>query len=373
MKRLNWSVVLLAVVLGSSRPVPVQAAKPWERLIPFKRVEANPDKAYRLTKEHGPWLILACSFAGPGAEPQARDLIQELRKEFNLEAYLYDQTYDFTEPVVGLGVDRYGGQKKMRHANAGKFKETAVLVGAFHSVDDPKIDKVLKAIKSAHPACLDISENKSSAQRFAGLRELQRRLSSDPEKRHKGPMSNAFVTRNPLLPQEYFVPKGVDPLVENMNRDVEHSLLKNRKKYSVRVATFRGSSTMKLAEIEKGGANLPNKLEEAAVKAHELTLVLRQKGWEAYEFHDRYESIVTVGGFDSLGTPRPDGKTEINPEVHKIMQSFAAKRQQLPGQTQVGLVPQSFNGIMADVQPLPVEVPQRSLATAYAPSRRLFQ
>ena len=366
-------LVLLLSVPGAWMPASLHAAKPWERLIPFKKVEADPDKAYRLTKDHGPWLILASSFAGPGAEQQARDLVLQLRKDFNLEAYLHDQTYDFTERVTGLGLDRYGYKKKMRYANAAKFKEIAVLVGNFQTVEDPKVEKVLKTIKYAHPSCLDLSESKASTQRFAGLRELHRLVSTDPEKRKKGPMGNAFVTRNPLLPQEYFTPKGVDPLVESMNREVEYSLLKNRKKYSVRVASFRSASTMKVAEIEKNGANLPSKLEQAAVKAHELTLALRKEGWEAYEFHDRFESIVTVGSFDSLGAPRADGKTEINPEVHRVMKELGAKRQQLPGRTQVGLVPKSVGGMTLDVQPVPVEVPQRSIATAYAPSRRLFQ
>ena len=39
-------------------------------------------------------------------------------------------------------------------------------------------------------------------------------------------------------------------------------------------------------------------LEEAAENAHILTESLRQQGYEAYEFHDRDQSIVTVGSFD---------------------------------------------------------------------------
>ena len=67
---------------------------------------------------------------------------------------------------------------------------------------------------------------------------------------------------------------------------------------------------------------------DAALKAHVLTEALRMKGYEAYEFHGRYASIVTVGNFDSVGTPRADGKTEINPEVHKTMEIFKAKPDQ---------------------------------------------
>jgi hypothetical protein len=231
----------------------------------------------------------------------------------------------------------------------------------------------LTKIKYARPQCLDISKNKTSTQRFVGFRDLYRRMTSDEEKQRKGPMGNAFVTRNPLLPQEYFVPQGVDPLVEEMNRGVEYSLFDNPGKFTVKIATFRGSTTMQLDAVENNGKNLPSKLEQAAINANKLTEALRKRGVEAYEFHDRYESIVTVGSFDSVGTPRPDGRTELAPEIHKIMERYGPKREQLPGQGGIGLVPFSLNGIPCDVQPMPVEVPRTSIAAAYSPSNRLFR
>jgi hypothetical protein len=130
---------------------------------------------------------------------------------------------------------------------------------------------------------------------------------------------------------------------------------------------------MELEAIENNGRNLPRKLEEAADKANKLTEALRKRGVEAYEFHDRYESIVTVGSFDSVGMPRPDGKTEISPEIHQIMETYGPKRQRLPGQGGYGLVPYSLNGIPCDVQPMPVEVPRLSIAAAYAPGNSLFR
>ena len=362
-------VGLLAALSFVSTPGFVLAGKPWEMLIPFKRVDASADKVYRLTDDQGPWMVMASSFAGPGAEKQAQALVLELRKKHNVEAYIHRQTYDFTEPVVGLGLNPLGGPKMMKYANAGKFDEIAVLVGNFETVNDPKLDKLLEQLRCARPDCLDLSKNKTSTQRFIGLRELQRRLSPDPEKKQKGPMGNAFVTRNPLLPQEYFVPKGLDPLVEQMNRDVEYSLLKNRGQYSVRVATFRGASTMKPSEADK----LPSKLEEAADKANKLTLQLRKKGVEAYEFHDRFESIVTVGSFDSVGTQQPNGKMELNPAVHRLMQEYGPKQQPLPGQEALGLIPRSLGGLSFDIQPVPVQVPRTSVAAAYTASNRTIR
>jgi len=337
-------------------------------------VEADADKTYGLTEEHGPWMILATSFAGPGAHKQARNLVLELRKQYKLPAFVHQQSYDFTERFAGLGLNRYGYPKTMRYFNKKKFDEIAVLVGHFDGVDDHRVEKALEKIRHARPECLDVSKHHSTTQRFFGLRELQRRLTPDKDERQRGPMGKAFVTRNPLLPQEYFTPGGLDPLVERMNRDVEYSLLKNPGKYTVRVATFRGSSTMKLDEIKYGAKGRPSdKLAEAAIKAHELTVALRRRGVEAYEFHDRYESIVTVGSFESYGTPRPDGKTEIHPAIHQIMQSYRARRHQLPGKPSPELVLESLNGIPFDVQPMPVKVPRTSIATAYAPRNGLFR
>ena len=176
----------------------------------------------------------------------------------------------------------------------------------------------------------------------------------------RGPMGNAFVTRNPLLPEEYFAPKGIEPFVAEMNAGVEHSLLNCPKPFSVKVATFRGNVTMKLSAADE--TNLSNKLAEAAEKAHHLTVELRKLGYEAYEFHDRHESIVTIGSFDEVGRPRNDGRTEMHPQVHTIIETFRAQPLNIPG-LQGGLEPKQINGIPFDVQPLPVAVPQRSIAT----------
>ena len=358
------------LLLSAMRPPGVAAGPDWKALIPFaKRVDADPNKSYDISEEHGPWLILATSFAGPGAERQAQQLVLELRKRYNLAAYAHRRSFDFTKPVVGLGVDRYGEAKRMRHRQAVRFDEIAVLVGDFETIDDEQLQRTLEELKYAHPQCLDLEEKKRTTQRFAGLRALHRRLTSGESDRERGPMGKAFVTRNPLLPEEYFRQKGLDSFVIELNEGVEFSLLENESRYSVRVATFRGETTMNLQQIARLTRNtgkVTSKLEVAADKAHRLTMALRKRGVEAYEFHDRHESIVTIGSFESVGTPRADGKTEINPAVHAVIQTYGAQRRQLGGV--LGLQPRVIDGITLDVQPLPVEVPRRSIGATYARS-----
>jgi len=165
------------------------------------------------------------------------------------------------------------------------------------------------------------------------------------------------------------VPRGVDSLVMSMNKGVKYSLLECPSKYSVRVATFRGNVILdqrKIRDIEDQRSGMKSKLATAAEKAHKLTLALRRQRVEAYEFHDRHESIVAVGSFEWVSAPRRDGKDELNPAVHRIMQVYGPRKQNLPGASGLaGLQPRSLDGIAFDIQPLPVQVPRRSIAADY--------
>ena len=351
----------------------LSAAPPWMSLVPFKRVDADSRKSYELEEAHGPWMIMCTSFAGPTAEQQAHALVMELRQEYKLEAYTFRQNYDFTKSEIGLGYDEFGHPKRMKHRNAVKFEEIAVLVGHFPSVEHPDVAKALEKLKHAKPDCLDLAKTKQdTTQRFAGLRNLYRLVSVDPEKQTKGPMGSAFVTRNPLLPEDYFISKGLEPFLVNLNKDLEYSLLNNPAKYTVRVATFRGIDTFKAHEFEEL-MRTKSKIDDAWEKAARLTSALREKGIEAYEFHDRTESIVTVGAFDSVGEPRLDGKTEINPAIFRIMEEFGPTKAPLPGQSVAVVQPRMLAGLPFDPQPLPVEVPRQSIGAAYSRSNSLLR
>ena len=152
-----------------------------------------------------------------------------------------------------------------------------------------------------------------------------------PQKR--GPMGQAFFTRNPLLPREYFVPKGVDAFVAKMNEGVEHSLLDCPGRQTIQVATFRGKTILQTSAKEDAASKSfwgghkkddKNPLVEAAENAHLLAKELRSHGYDAYEFHDRTESIVTIGAFAQAAQQLPDGRVVAIPEVQKIIQTFDA-------------------------------------------------
>jgi hypothetical protein len=362
------------------------AAPPWASLIPFKKIEANPQANYELTEQHGPWLIMCTSFAGPTAEQQAHDLVLELRQKFKLEAFSYRQTFDFTDTTEGIGYNRYGERKRMRYLNGSKFDEIAVMVGHFVSLENPEVDKALDTIKHAHPETLGAKYGAKSSQRFGGLRTIYRTVTLNAEIKEKGPMGAAFVTKNPLLPDEYFNASGLDPFLVEINKDLPHSLLNCQGKYTVRVAVFRGVDTMKVDEFEKltSKERPMSKIDEAALKASKLCAALRARGVEAYEFHDRTESIVTIGSFQQYGTPRNDGKTEINPAMYQIMEQYGpqetavawdpnSKGLQLRTEKVSGMPRGMSNMIPFDAQPWPVEVPKQSIAAAYNQSNELYR
>lgn len=363
-----WPLWLAMILLGAL-PCGAEAA-PWDQLLTLKPVEASADKDYPLTEDRGPWMIMACSFSGEGAEQQAKELALELRKKYKLPAYVYRKSFDFRGKTQGKGIDRYGDSLKMRYQRGEMVQEIAVLVGDYPAIDDPEAQETLEKLKyQCHPDCLKLDKDKPTAMNLAGLRVIQQYLLPDGnKKKNKGPLGHAFLTTNPMLPDEYFVPKGLDPLVIKANEGVEHCLLDCPGKYTVQVAHFTGKTVIKQDEVEairSGKVAMKSSLADAAERAHRLTEALRMKGYDAYEFHDRYASVVTVGSFQSVGMPRQDGKIEIDPQVQKVIETFRARTQNLPGQPSGAMVPQTLAGVPFDIQPIPVQVPKRSVSAAY--------
>jgi hypothetical protein len=355
---------------------------PWDKLLTGNRVDADPKKDYTLTEQNGPWMIMAHSFAGPEADKQARDLVLELRSKYKLPAYTYHMKFEFGE-TTGRGVDRFGGVPKMKYCAGDKAEETAVLVGDFQSINDPAAQQTLQDIKYMHPSCMEGGLAAKADASATTWQSIQQYFNPKDPKKQRGAMAQAFVSNNPLLPKDYYNPPGLDDFVVKMNEPVEYSLLSCPGRYTVQVAHFTGEVIIKPQEIKAindGTMTMKSRLAEAADKAHRMTVALRAKGYEAYEFHDRGARIVTIGSFQSVGDPRPDRKIEINPRIHRIMTTFGGKPLDapIPGQAPAGamsaktiadgqLLPNGQPDLIPfDVQPLPVEVPKRSVARAFS-------
>ncbi len=405
-RSLTLPTLLLFVVLQGSGPSATLAKPLWKIFTPVDQVETRIDGDYALSEEHGPWLVMAATFSGEGADEQANELVSELRQHYNIPAYLHSMTFDYSSggDRVGRGLDRYGAPLRMRYQGGNRNQEVAVLVGNFLTIDDPQAQKLLEQIKTLRPKALG-NDVRETSQNLAQEREYLTRLQGS---QGAPPMRKAFLARNPALPKEYFQPKGVDKFIAKMNRGVEFSLLDCPGKYSVRIASFRGKGILQGAFKSGGGSSRPKKkpkvdpLVEAAENAHNITQFLRAKGWDAYEFHDRTESYVTVGSYDQVVRKLPTGQSVPIREVSIVIRTFGAAFETpdalsvgspVPRQDRVRAqqVKQQFNNLLSnqhgqiahglkpkyieyvrnefiplDVHPHVIEAPKRSVSSAYA-------
>ena len=186
-------------------------------------------------------------------------------------------------------------------------------------------------------------------------------------------MSQAFVTRNPMLPEAYFQPPQIDSFVHQMNDGLIHSLLECEGKYTVVVKTFEGLGAILDNKGDKDFKASTSRMNKFAADTEKMTLDLRSRGVEAYQYHDRYRSLVTVGSFDTLGRELPGGGFEYAPEIRAVMDEFRALNvnPELARQVPSGSRGIASNGaalIPFDVQPTPIAVPKSTKRSLYRAS-----
>jgi len=379
-------LALCVAVLAVAAPRPAAAQSGWlpTSWLPGRTADAT--AMFPLAEKDGPWLVLATTFRGDTARDDARRLVHELRDRHGLPAYTHEKAFDYTGRQQGAGLNPDGTPKTMRYANAKQVVEVAVLVGDFANCEDPRGQKTLQKIKKLEPQAL------GGAAAKGGLVTEFMQANRD----HLGggaaarpPLYAAMLIPNPLLPADYFTRQEVDSFVQEINAEVEYSLLDCPARYTVRVATFSGAGTFDAADAGRASASSTGRLVdparlvaslrgigwrdpqirgvagegllvEAAEKAHRLTVALRRAGWQAWEFHDRDSSIVCVGCVDALTVPHGAGQAAVHPEITRIVTALGPDPAALAAGS---VVPRSFDGILLDVQPKPIDVPR-------APTRR---
>lgn len=254
-------------------------------------IEAISGKVYTLTHHRGPWMIMVASFhptgdsdaEGKTPEEAANDLVFELRQR-GLPAYVY-AIETGGETVVTR--DRAGRPVQRSER---KSRSVAVLAGNYPSPDDETAQQTLQLVKEYDPQC------------------LKEGVIFQPTEQRPTPLARAFLTINPLITPEDAAQQRVDPLQATLNSGERFSLLDNAGAYTLVVARFSGKSvTPGLGTFGRSSdtSHWDNDLDDAAEQARTLTIALRrEERVEAYVWHDKYESIVTVGGFSSRQDPR---------------------------------------------------------------------
>ncbi len=281
------------------------------------RIDATKGREYRISKEHGPWMIMVASFSQPheksrqnGKTPKeaADELVFALRKK-GIPAY----TFQLGEVAESIETTDRTGRSRTASLRA-RQENFSVIAGNYEAVDDRKGQQTLKYIKQLDLDALNLDSWKKDA-----------RFRPTPGK--PKPFSGAFLTLNPLLSPEEVAQRKRDPLLLKLNNG-EYSIMDNAGKFTLIVASFKGRSLTQVANREDDDFKITGSLDDAAERAWIVAKMLRegsfQKGsqqqgrtFEAYVYHTRYESFVTIGSFDLADDPR----------IAQLHQLFGAKTQ----------------------------------------------
>jgi hypothetical protein len=254
----------------------------------------EPIEPYLLSKENGPFMVLARVFRGVDAERMALALVKELRNEYNLPAYVL-RTKDFpgkslmrgTPPTVPSEV--MAPDIKMPEKTR-TFDEAAVLVGNEKTLADS--EKLWHVVRKIKPKC---------------LQEM-----SSPFGWREG-LSKSYRTTNPYVPAQYLYPRTKDRLMIQMNSGLR-SVVNCPGRYSLQIAEFSGRSAFQLNVLQQPMNVFPSlkesPLRTAADDAEKLAEKLakdgefQRLGQPIYVLHERTASRVFVGSFDAPQDPR---------------------------------------------------------------------
>ena len=290
-------------------------------------IENDPAKEYMLTDKHGPWMIMVGTFSdvrdrdtkkeGLTAREAANALVHELRGK-GIPAYLYFQ--DSKREKIDT-YDRLGN--KDQRVYTAQFGMVCVLAGNYPKIEDPVAQKTLTFVKRYKPKFLNDPKSGANVRDASGTQ--------------KGPFGGAFLTINPSVEPAEVVRRKVDNDTKYFNSNIDYPLVDLKHKYTLKVATFTGKSVVPVGNSEYSGRegnfdkNLlkdgPYTLARAGEDATQLTYAMRQNSaatrklgsdrFEAYVYHDKFQSYVTVGGFDS----------KDDPAIKNLAQIFMAKYQ----------------------------------------------
>ncbi len=367
MWRFTWKQILLVLIVCNFAGISF-AATPSLFLGRSNKVEADVNKDYILQESDGAWFIMVKKFSGADAARQAKRLVYELRASQKMPAFVFKYDPDKMDMDA---LSNFMGRSKRFHYQTARAVEYAVLVGGFPTGEDPALQKTLETIRKMQPRALkDDPQSQSIATKFKA--DAKR----DPKLAGYGPLGGASPVPNPLLPKEFFNHKGVvDPFVAKLNSDSPYSLLNNKKTYTVRIATFSGDTSMKKSTDTFDDLNA--RLQYAGLRAAALCEALRNSNVEAWEFHDRDCSFVTIGSFDQYGALQNDGHIELNPQVAAIMKKYGGELVddpnggsqykaytivvEIPDPESTRLNPKKKKlSLACDLRPVIIVVPQRS-------------
>ncbi|WP_149498616.1 hypothetical protein [Roseiconus lacunae] len=326
--------------------------------------------SYVLTEEDGPWLLLATTFVGENAKQRAEKAAIEIRSKLRLPAFIYQEDFNFTGTVDR---DAQTG-RRMRYANPHQYEAYAVLVGEYDSVNHESIDRDLEKLKTVQLDVFkdpnEMADEYNTESPASVIKAFGQKLFMNAKGKARNPMATAFLTRNPMLPEDFFQQPEVDSFVQELNEGMDYSLLESKGKFTVVVRTFGACGTIAGAKNSEKFKPSAERMDQFARQAGKMVKALRKQGHEAYQYHDRDRSIVTIGSFDSLGR-EIGGHFEYSPEIKRVMTEFSALNAPNSRSLNGGKAYMANHVAMIpfDVQPAPIAVPKASKRSLYSALR----
>ncbi|MHB1425856.1 MAG: hypothetical protein ACYC3I_22040 [Gemmataceae bacterium] len=265
--------------------------------------------AYAVAPEAGPWMICAASYQGESSPELACLLCTYLRQK-HYPAYVYNRgnaERKKAQEELDQRQKQYPGLPRRRVLAHPEEEQFAVLIGGFRDVDaaSAQLKKVRKwdlpdiKLKSGKPAfdTYDVYEP------VAGKKFELKRYAINP-------FHSAMVVPNPTIPPQPKQVAKVDPLWKKLNAFEPRSLYKCPKKWTLAVQEFRGAEVIQTASSSNSvldkigfGDHAGKRLDNAAKMAEQVCDMFRKLGFKSYVLHTRYNSVVTVGEFDTPDDP----------------------------------------------------------------------
>lgn len=324
------------------------ALTPVDELANVKiNLPTEPVEPYLLTKEAGPFMVMAHTFRGPESVRWAQALAMELRSQNQLRAYIYFKKIKPLNsnirgvPPTAAPTD---GEGRISEPEVYRiYDEAVVLVGDAQTMKDA--EKLLAVVKKIKPAVLSNVPSIFPWRTGVGLKK-------------------AIVTANPLVPAEALFAREEDPLIERMNHG-PNSLYNCPAPYSLVVARLVGRLTVGdpdqdfLKEENLKTSPLAQASEEAEILAAELNkdTMLKQAGYQAYVYHDRNKSVVTIGQFN---VKLEQDKLAKDPKIQTIRQHLDKLNQKYLGSGKV-TAPMA----VTDMMPVPRPDMKQKVSTGF--------
>lgn len=276
-------------------------------------IEPNRDgvnAAYAVNSEAGPWMICVASYQGESSSELASLLCTFLRQKGH-PAYVYNRGNAERKKIqdeldqwqkANPGLPR---RRMLAHPQEDQF---AVLLGGYRDMDTATAQ--LKKVRKWDLPDIKLKSGKPAFDTYDVYEPVQGKKSYEVKRYPVNPFHSAMVVPNPTLPPQKKSVAKVDPLWKKLNAYESRSLYKCPKPWTLAVQEFRGAHVIQSATESSSfldklgiGDHLGQRLDNSAKMAQQVCDMFRKLGFKSYVLHTRYNSVVTIGEFDSLNDP----------------------------------------------------------------------